>query len=81
MWHQDDAGRWYSGRPLGVVPTLATAAIVGLDRFVLSRADSSAQPGALDAGLERDLRKYYDDDVAHLEELLGVSLSGWHGTA
>jgi hypothetical protein len=76
VWQQDENAAWFPRRPKKLLPAGANAAIVGIDRLVLSHL---AHPGipTLDQELERDLRDYYRNDVLHLQELLDIELDGW----
>jgi hypothetical protein len=75
-WREDDEGIWHYERPVRLLPSLANAAVVGVDTVVLSRL--SGDNGApIDADIERKLRSYYEADITRTEGLLGVDLSSW----
>lgn len=77
-WSWDDVTEYRhqprrSRRPIA---SLVSAAVVGLDRFVLARVLVSAPP-VLRADLDRRLQALYVDDIRLLESSLGRDLRNW----
>ena len=60
----------------GRCPQCANTAWVGIDRYVLARLEEPPSP-RVEHDLHEALRKYYDEDVANLQDLLRVDLSAW----
>ncbi|MEJ2887932.1 sulfotransferase domain-containing protein [Actinomycetospora aeridis] len=76
-----DAQRTYASipKPHRLAPRLANAAVGALDSKVLSRVCDNTRP-ALSPEVDAELRAFYRDDVAVVEELLGRDLD-WGPTA
>lgn len=75
-WAQTDTYSPGSRRRRRPLRFAANAAVVGVDRLILSRVFTRGRP-VLSVGLERDLRSHYAPDVEALEQLLGRDLSDW----
>jgi hypothetical protein len=75
-WREDNDGLWRYERPVRLLPSVANAAVIGVDSVVLSRL-SSRNTAPIDAEVETKLRGYYEADIAHTQELLGIDLSSW----
>lgn len=77
-WSWDDVTEYrYQPRRLRrPIASFVSAAVVGLDRFVLARVLVSSSP-VLRADLDRRLRALYVDDIRLLESSLGRDLRSW----
>lgn len=79
-WSWDDVTEYHYQprrlrRPLAFA---VTAAVVGVDRYILARVLTDRRP-ALRPDLEQRLRALYADDVVLLESIVDRSLAVWQG--
>jgi len=76
VWRQDADGVSRPQRPTRLLPAVANAGVVAIDRYVLARLDRCGPP-VLDADVEQALRDYYRADTLQLQSLAGTSLASW----